>query len=307
MAIFDILAIAVLAMSALFGLIKGFVHQLIKAIGLAGAIFIICRWRGDVAVFLSDNLGIPLYTASYLTIPAILFGAFIVVSIPAYLLRGALKRTRFGPADRILGLVFGAAKGVVLCAGLLFILVQLPNENEAIRKVFVRHHVFYDSLASEKLVSLLKRISSQLPSDFFDNAKRLRKEVPKEAFRYFHETFWAGYAARENDEARQRFLNAHRDIAFHAEMRVDAVVDENDRILLIDNFLFERPRGPGDSEPIRFRVKLEISYRPEPDEEAFHSGETLFVSGRIRDFEVTHGQDIQYTILANTEEVNRVR
>ncbi len=307
MAIFDILAIVVLALSALFGLIKGFVHQLIKAIGLAGAIYIIYRWGGDVAGFLSDNLGIPSYTASYLTIPAILFGAFIVVSIPAYLLRRALKRTRFGPADRILGLVFGAAKGVVLCAGLFFILVQMPNENKAIRKVFVRHRVFYDSLASEKLASLLKRISSQLPSDFFDNAEKLRKEAPGEAFLYFHETFWAEYAAQENDEARQRFLDAHRGIAFHAEMRVDAVVDENNRILLIDNFLFERPPGPGDSEPVRFRVRLEVSYRPEPGEEAFHSGETLFVSGRIRDFEVTHNQDIQYTILADTDEVNRVK
>ena len=156
MAIFDILAIVVLALSALFGLIKGFVHQLIKAIGLAGAIYIIYRWGGDVTGFLSGNLRIPSYIASYLTIPVILFGAFIVVSIPAYLLRRALKRTRFGPVDRILGLVFGTAKGVVLCAGLLYVLVQLPNEG--IKEIFVRHRVFYDSMASEKLVSLLERI-----------------------------------------------------------------------------------------------------------------------------------------------------
>jgi membrane protein required for colicin V production len=120
---FDIVAILLVGLSAIVGLSRGFVGEVFSLLawvaGIAAVRFGFAPTKPFVAGFVQDEAG-----AVILTFVGLFLGAFILVRLLGGSASRRTKGSIIGPVDRLLGLGFGAAKGV-LAAALLFLLINL--------------------------------------------------------------------------------------------------------------------------------------------------------------------------------------
>uniref|UniRef100_UPI0033428C43 CvpA family protein n=1 Tax=Castellaniella defragrans TaxID=75697 RepID=UPI0033428C43 len=126
---FDYIALAVLVLSALIGLMRGFVREVLSLVAYIVA-FISSIWWGPG---LSDWLAQYLENGLLRTITA--YGAmFLIVLMLIGLLNMALgallDRTGLTPADHGLGALFGALRGLII----IFALVGLAGYTELPRE-----------------------------------------------------------------------------------------------------------------------------------------------------------------------------
>lgn len=120
---FDVVAILLVGLAGLAGLARGFVGEVFSLLawvaGIAAVRFGFEPAKPFVAGFVQDEAG-----AVILTFVGLFLGAFILVRLLGGSVSSRTKGSIIGPVDRLLGLGFGAAKGV-LAAALLFLLVNL--------------------------------------------------------------------------------------------------------------------------------------------------------------------------------------
>lgn len=119
----DMLVLLLVGGGAVLGVIRGFVTEVISLFSWVAAIAALKFLHAPAAKFLSAYVGTP-GGAAVLAF-ALVFG---IVFIAGKLIAGSLgRRTRqsvLGPVDRLLGLGFGALKGL-LAATLLFLAANL--------------------------------------------------------------------------------------------------------------------------------------------------------------------------------------
>lgn len=119
----DVVALVLLGGGAVFGALRGFVHEALSLIAWVLAVMAVKFFHTPVMNALAGPVG----SASGAAVAAVvvLFGGTFIVG---RLLASALgKRTRqsvLGPVDRVLGFGFGFVKGLILAA-LLFLLATL--------------------------------------------------------------------------------------------------------------------------------------------------------------------------------------
>lgn len=112
MALFDWLAVALIVMSMLYGLMRGLVFEVISLAGWVFA-FLCAQWfAGEVSVWLPFGeidaaWRYPL--AFVLVFVAVAFGVGLVAATT----RRLIAVVGLGPVDRLLGGMFGAARGAV--------------------------------------------------------------------------------------------------------------------------------------------------------------------------------------------------
>ena len=116
---FDVLALAIVFLSLLLGLFRGFVREVLSLAGWVAAALIASRFAEHAAVWMPQ--GIP---SEHVRLALGFFAVFVVVLIVASLLGsllGALARAAgLGFMDRMLGAIFGIARGVLILV--LFVL-----------------------------------------------------------------------------------------------------------------------------------------------------------------------------------------
>jgi membrane protein required for colicin V production len=120
---FDIVAILLVGLASLAGLARGFVGEIVSLLawvaGIAAVRFGFDLTKPFMMRFTGDEAG-----AAILSFVSLFLGAFILVRLIGGPVSRGTKGSIIGPVDRLLGLGFGAAKGV-LAAALLFLLVNL--------------------------------------------------------------------------------------------------------------------------------------------------------------------------------------
>ncbi len=125
----DYLIIGIITLSALISVVRGFVRE---AISLAG--WIIAFW---VALTFAEPLGAQL--AGHISVPSLrtlaaffglLLGSIVVVALVGFLVGQLVDRSGLDGTDRVLGVVFGIARGVLLVALLVLVagLTPLPSD-----------------------------------------------------------------------------------------------------------------------------------------------------------------------------------
>ncbi len=291
MAIFDIACIVIIGLSIMFGVLKGFVLQIFKVAGIIGAIFLIKYMRPDIEAWLVNALGIESKVASFLVVPSVFFGVFVIVSIFTYIVRTSLKKARFGSADRILGLVLGAVKGAVICGAVFFALVQYPGAS--IKKSLSDHRVFINSWGANRLVEFAEKpwIRSYLPADFGFNARAMLIETAKETHLFIPEVFWAEYSALDTAEEKQEFLVQNQGRRIQTEIRVVDVVADGDSVVLTSHT----------GKHIEIKVGYKISY-----EEKYRPGAVVLVIGHIRSITHLDNGSERCVISAEAEEIRHL-
>lgn len=117
MTVFDYIVIAVVAASVLLGIWRGVVGEIIALVAWVLAFFAARWWGEEVANSVLNAISDPT-----LRLVAAWVLIFIVVLMLMALLRlairGLLKALGLSPTDRLLGMIFGVARGLVIVLAL---------------------------------------------------------------------------------------------------------------------------------------------------------------------------------------------
>lgn len=125
----DILILAVLAISMLFGLLRGFVGEVLSLACWVAAFWVAWAFGHEVALLYARHLGNP--TASILAGYVTCFlGVLVIGSLLGWTIRRLMARGGLRGDDRLLGMVFGLARGLVLVTFVVLMLgfTRMPQE-----------------------------------------------------------------------------------------------------------------------------------------------------------------------------------
>ncbi len=118
MTVVDVIVIFIICLSALFGLLRGFVKESISLIKWVLATWIAATFAGKLA----PMLPIESEAAAQATAFAVLFIlVFMVSALVGFVVSTFVKKTGLSGADRVFGLLFGVLRGAVII--LVFVII----------------------------------------------------------------------------------------------------------------------------------------------------------------------------------------
>ncbi|MEE4450321.1 CvpA family protein [Novosphingobium resinovorum] len=110
---FDIAVLLIVGLGAVTGFIRGFVHEILALAAWVFAIFAIRLFHTPATEWLSAHMGSE-SAAGVLAFALLLGIPFMVVKLVARWAGAKSRASLLGPIDRVLGLGFGAVKGVII-------------------------------------------------------------------------------------------------------------------------------------------------------------------------------------------------
>ena len=122
---FDWVVVALVGFLALGGLMRGFTYEAMSLAGWILAIIAVRLFHEQATNWLLPKTGSEA-TAAIIAFVALFFGTAFLARLAAGAAGGFAKRSLLGPMDRILGLGFGALKGLIL-ASAMFLLTQFAT------------------------------------------------------------------------------------------------------------------------------------------------------------------------------------
>jgi membrane protein required for colicin V production len=116
----DYAIMGVIALSSLISLIRGFVREALSLVAWILAFWVALSFSNELANRLVDHISVP--SVRMAAAFFILFvGTLIIVAIANHLIANIVDKTGLSGTDRILGVVFGFARGMLLVALLLLV------------------------------------------------------------------------------------------------------------------------------------------------------------------------------------------
>lgn len=130
MAVIDWGILAVLAVSALIGLKRGFLYEIISLATWVTAFIVARLFSGQLATLLSGT--IETVSLRWVVAFSVLFAGTIVIgAMLNHLVNHFIEATGLTGADRVFGMVFGVVRGVVICLAVVYGLQQTAVTQDA--------------------------------------------------------------------------------------------------------------------------------------------------------------------------------
>ncbi len=129
MTVFDYAVLAIVGLSVLLSMMRGFLREVLALAGWVAAFFVARTYTLELAPLLPE--AIPSETLRLLAAFVILFLAtLLVASLLAIALSEVFKKVGLGWLDRWLGAIFGLARGVIIVGVLVLLagLTALPQD-----------------------------------------------------------------------------------------------------------------------------------------------------------------------------------
>jgi membrane protein required for colicin V production len=127
--VFDYFVIGVVALSLLIGIWRGVVSEILALVAWIVAFFAARTWSGQTGELLASGLTDPAWrhVAGFV---AVFVAVLILFTLARWVLSLLLSAVGLAPLDRLLGAVFGVARGVLVAwvAVLLSGLTALPQQ-----------------------------------------------------------------------------------------------------------------------------------------------------------------------------------
>ena len=156
----DYAILAIVGISGVISLMRGFIREALSLAGWIAAFWIVLAFSGRVAAWLDGYVSVPSVRVG-IAFAAIFFGVLLVCGIVLRLAGLLVERTGMSGTDRTLGIVFGVLRGIVI-AGLLVLLAgltPLPLDPWWDQSIFLPHFV---ELANELRAFLPPEIQQQI-------------------------------------------------------------------------------------------------------------------------------------------------
>jgi len=151
---FDYIVLTILGVSALLGMIRGLIKEVLSLLAFGVAVVAAVWWGGAISHALSEYI-----SNGFLRAAVGYGGVFLIMLLLVGLLNvtlaGLVERTGLSPADHGLGAVFGLARGALI----IFILVGLAGYTELPQETWWR-----EAKLSGAIVSGVQQSKSILPS-----------------------------------------------------------------------------------------------------------------------------------------------
>ncbi|MDJ0610635.1 MAG: CvpA family protein [Kiloniellales bacterium] len=129
MAVLDVVILVVLAVSALFAFLRGFVHELLAIAAWAGAVAAALYGFTPLAPIVRDLTGLGAM-ADFGAAMAIFFFVLIILTLLNRLIAKRVQSSSLSTLDRSLGLVFGILRGALLiCILWIFVVWAVPSRD----------------------------------------------------------------------------------------------------------------------------------------------------------------------------------
>ena len=121
----DYLILAIIAVSALIGLARGLIREVLSLGVWVVALVVAWLFFRDLAEQLTPWISTP-SVRLVVGFLLLVFGVLLIGALVSFLLTTLVEKTGLGGYDRLLGVVFGAARGSVLVALLVFVATMTP-------------------------------------------------------------------------------------------------------------------------------------------------------------------------------------
>lgn len=156
MNLFDYVLIAIVGLSMVLSLWRGFVREIISLIGLVAAFLVASRTSSIAGDFLGE--WIPNNTvADILGFVVVFTGIILVVGLIGGMIRKLVDRADLTATDRTLGIFFGLARGMLLI-GLFFLIYSAYSKMD---KPWMQ-----DSMLTPYALELAELIGKAIPEEY---------------------------------------------------------------------------------------------------------------------------------------------
>jgi uncharacterized membrane protein required for colicin V production len=111
----DTIVAIICAVAAVRGAVKGFAWQVVRTIGLVGALWGAFAWNERFGAWIRDTVPfVPDVASDWVALFVIFLSLLLIATWFAWMAKGALRTVKLGGIDRLLGFVAGAAMGLIL-------------------------------------------------------------------------------------------------------------------------------------------------------------------------------------------------
>ncbi len=116
----DVAIVSIVAISCVVSVIRGFVSEALSLFVWAGAIWIALMFSSDVADAFKGQINSPM-VRSAVGFVLLFFGSLVLGAILSAVVTMLVNRTGLTGTDRVLGVVFGAARGILVVSVILLL------------------------------------------------------------------------------------------------------------------------------------------------------------------------------------------